>query len=139
MTTRIQASLHEILSCKRQQLGQMFYDKFLSVCPEAAPFFADLNLDTQAKVLINGLQAVVACRVHAYPAVTDYLMLLGNRHHRWQIPQSLFPRFQESMLRTLADFHGSSWDAELEYQWREAFETAIEMMGRGYLVEHLKY
>ena len=139
MTTRIEASLHEILSCERQRLGHIFYEEFLSACPEAVPFFANLNLDAQAKVVINGLQAVVACQVHRYPAVDSYLTLLGNRHHRRNIPQSIYPAFRDSMLKTLANFHASGWDAELENEWRRALDLAIEVMSRGYLVEHLSY
>lgn len=139
MTTRLQQSLHAILSCPRQELGQLFYDKFLTNCPAAAPFFAGLNLQVQAKVLVNSLQAVVACQLNQYPAAESYLTVLGNRHYRRNIPESLYPQFRDAMLATLAEFHGSEWDTELNDQWRAALDRASAVMLRGYLVEHLTY
>ena len=139
MTTRLEASLHQILSCPRQRLGQLFYDDFLASCPDAAPYFAGLNLDMQAKVLINTLQAIVAYQVHRYPAADSYLVMEGNRHHQRRIPEGLYPKFRDAMLRTLAGFHGSDWDADLEAEWRAAFGIAIEAMLRGYVQQHLTY
>ncbi|MDX1947777.1 MAG: globin domain-containing protein [Pirellulaceae bacterium] len=139
MTTRIQQSLHAILACPRQELGQLFYDKFLTNCPDAAPFFAGLDLKVQAKVLINSLQVVVACQFNQYPAAESYLVVLGNRHHRRNIPPSLYPQFREAMLLTLAQFHGDQWNDELEAEWRAALDRATEWMLSGYVVDHMTY
>ncbi len=139
MGTILEASLHTILSCPRQQLGHMFYDEFLSACPEAAMFFRGLDLELQAKVFINNLQAVVACKIHRYPAVDAYLKLLGYRHLRREIPPELYPRFRDAMLRTLAGFHGTEWSDELEIEWRQAFDLATQAMLSGYSVGHVSY
>lgn len=117
----------------------MFYDEFLSACPAAKPYFDGLDLKVQARVLIASLQMVVACKLHNYPAALSYLTLLGNRHHRRNIPHELYPPFRDAMLLTLAKHHGDGWDEQLRAEWHDAFNVAIEAMLDGYRAQHLTY
>src|SRR4030095_370140 len=107
--------------------------------PEARCYFSQLDLDTQAKILVNSLQVVVAHAVHRYPAAISYLQILGNRHHRRGVPPGLYPQFQGAMLTTLAEFHGASWTEELADEWRDALDGASEVMLTGYQADYLGY
>jgi len=129
----LQESLHRILRHGKGELGKGFYEKFFAVCPEARPFFDNVDLDVQANVLLNALHVVVSHGGHRFPATESYLKILGQRHHQRKIPVEMYPRFFDVLLKVLADFHGDSWEPELEQEWREAFELTRETMVAGHV------
>jgi len=59
--------------------------------------------------------------------------------HFQRIPAELFAPFRDAMLATLQEFHADAWDAELEQEWRRAFDAAIEAMLQGYTPEPMHY
>lgn len=135
----IQESLHQILACDSPRLGELFYPKFLSICPAAAAFFDGSNMQMQAHILVNSLQVVVALAEHNYPAAKSYLKILGHRHFQRHIPPEIYVPFRDSMLATLQEFHGDAWDGDLEHDWRRAFDAATEAMMQGYTPEPVFY
>ena len=135
----IAESLHQIMACEKNALGDLFYQKFFSAHPEARRYFEATNLKFQAHMLLNGLQMVVALSEHNYIAARSYLKVLGHRHYQREIPRELFPVFRDTMLSTLREFHLSDWNEPLEQQWRAAFDLAIEAMLEGYTAEPVFY
>jgi hemoglobin-like flavoprotein len=129
----LQASLHRILQHGKGELGRTFYARFFEQCPEARPFFKDVDLEVQATVLLNALHVVVSHGCHRFPATESYLKILGQRHHRRKIPAEMYPRFFEALLSVLAEFHGDSWGSELEKEWREAFELTERTLVKGHI------
>ena len=67
-----------------------------------------------------------------YPAVAMYLNYLGTKHHERGIEPDLYPKFRESLLASLEQFHGPDWDLDLARQWAEAIDRAILAMLEGY-------
>lgn len=67
--------------------------------------------------------------------MTNYLRLLGNRHCCLGIPAANYPKFADSLLTTLEEFHGPQWDGDLADQWRAACSTAIKLMVEGHAVD----
>ena len=137
--TGIQESLHRILAYDKPRLGELFYPKFLSACPAAGAFFNGSNMQMQAHILVNSLQVVVALAEHNYPAAKSYLRILGHRHFQRQIPPELYAPFRDAMLATLQEFHADSWNADLERDWRLAFDAATDAMMQGYTHESVFY
>lgn len=135
----LEQSLHEILGRSKDRLGDMFYRDFLEHYPELKPYFDKLDLHVQATMLMNALHVVVAHAGARHAAATEYLKILGHRHHQRQIPLDAFPKFTDSMLASLARFHGPDWSVELARAWRTAFEEAAAEMELGYRERSLTY
>jgi hemoglobin-like flavoprotein len=97
--------------------------------PQVRTYFADVNLRAQAVMLTMALKLVEQHYVHHYPAMRNYLKILGRRHReRLKIPAENFAPFGDCLLVTIQEFHGSEWDPGLEDQWRAAIDEAIAVM-----------
>jgi nitric oxide dioxygenase len=127
----IQESLQRVLD-NRDEVAQQFYELFFERCPEAKPYFADVNMKHQAVLLTMALMVVERNHTHGYAATALYLKYLGHKHHLRQVPAEMYPRWVEALLSTLARFHGQAWDEEAAVQWRMALERAVELMLAGY-------
>jgi hemoglobin-like flavoprotein len=67
-----------------------------------------------------------------YEAMESYLRIIGFRHKRLEIPRDLYADWRDCLLDTLEAFHGKDWNEELERQWTEAINLAVETMLEGY-------
>jgi hemoglobin-like flavoprotein len=135
----LEASLHKILECPKQELGAAFYERLFERCPHARPFFQNVDLDVQANTLVNMLHIIVSHASHRYPATTTYLAFLGNKHQRRQIPLDMYTPFSETLLEVLAQFHGPDWNDDLAGQWRDALTITISAMLPGYVSKKATY
>ncbi len=130
----INESVQVLLSDKAVVIRR-FYDRFLAECPEARPYFDDVKLEHQASLLTIALVTMETHYSHSYPATEHYLKVLGYRHRDNGIPPQLFPRFGESLIATLKEYHGADWNDGLELQWNEAFAKTTATMLEGYEME----
>ena len=112
-------------------VAERFYRNFFERCPEVRPLFAHLDMTTQAIMLTMALKAV-----REHPKLTNasrmYLQVLGTRHRRVNVGRELYPKFLDSLLATLEEFHGPDWSEALAAQWRAAFDDAAKIMYEGY-------
>jgi len=129
----LQDSLHQILQHGKGDLGRAFYVRFFEVCPEAQPFFRDVDLAVQANMLVNALHVVVSHANHRFPATESYLKILGNRHHQRGIPAYMYLRFLAALLDVLEEFHADHWEGELAKEWREAMDLTAQTMLAGHV------
>ena len=135
----MEQSLHEVLSRPKDRLGDLFYRDFLKHYPDLQHYFDKLDLQVQATMLMNALRVVVAHAGERHAAATEYLKILGHRHHQMEIPLDAFPKFTDSMLAALSRFHGPAWSVELAQDWRFALEEAVAAMELGYRDRSLTY
>lgn len=112
--------------------GESFYDLFLTTYPEVQKYFEGIDMNRQAVMLTMALTLVEQYASSKYPATKKYLLHLGEVHRDRGIPPALYEQWRDAMLETLFQFHGDDWDQQLATQWREAIETAIEVMLQGY-------
>ncbi len=112
-------------------LTDRFYELLFQRCPEAQALFAKTHMSTQAVMLSA---ALMVNKFYAdYPlAARQYLNVLGTRHLRAGVPRELYPAFQEVLLVALEEFHGADWSEDLSRQWREATESAVQLVLDGY-------
>ena len=129
----LEASLHKVLECPKQELGEAFYERLFERCPHARPFFENVDLEVQANTLVNMLHIIVSHASHRYPATATYLAFLGKKHQRRQIPLDLYTPFSETLLEVLADFHGPEWNDDIAGRWRDAVAISIAAMLPGYV------
>jgi hemoglobin-like flavoprotein len=135
----LEASLHKVLECPKQELGAAFYERLFERCPHARPFFENVDLEVQANTLVNMLHIIVSHASHRYPATAAYLKFLGNKHQRRQIPLDLYTPFSDTLLEMLARFHGGEWNDALAAKWRDAVAISIAAMLPGYVSRKVTY
>lgn len=112
---------------------QGFYDRFLEAYPQVGSYFTGIDLRRQSIMLTIALASVEAYYTGNYPALSHYLRVLGKRHlENVNVRPEHYPLFRECLLATLEDIHGDQWDADLQRQWGEAIDKAIETMLEGY-------
>ena len=124
----IQQSIGKILQ-RGEVLADVFYAALLDCHPQIRPYFADINMRRQAVLLTMALKLVEEHYVHHYPAVRNYLKVLGHQHReRFNVPAELFQPFGDCLLEAIQKFHNGEWDQGLEAQWRSAIDEAIAVM-----------
>jgi hemoglobin-like flavoprotein len=124
-------SLHLLLA-REQVVTDLFYIKYLGRYPELAAHFEGVDMDYQAVLLRMALSVIHQYQEHHYPAAEQYLLVLGRKHARRSIPQDLYSEWRDCMLDTLEQVLGDNWSDDLEAEWTEAIDTAIEVIQRGY-------
>jgi hemoglobin-like flavoprotein len=127
----IHDSVHQILQ-QKESFADVFYLVFLEDSPEVRRHFTRVNFKHQNVLLTMALMVMERHYTHSYPATETYLNYLGTKHDERGIPPQHYPMFRESLLRAMKRFHGHAWDDRLAEQWREAIDSAMEAMMKGY-------
>ncbi len=127
----IAESLDRVLNSK-QIIGESFYQLFFERHPEVKPFFEGVNLQRQAVLVTMALIVIEQYYSNPYLATEKYVQYLGTKHHDRKIPKHLYAKWAETMLETLARFHGDDWSESLAKQWGEAILRVQEAMFQGY-------
>jgi hypothetical protein len=99
----IQESLRRILE-QKQAVTHRFFTVALGGGPDGYFVFVGAETDPQ-------------------PRRPTYVPLTGSA------PRTIYEQFTQDLLRTLQEFHGAEWNAELMTQWQKA----IEHVGRAIL------
>ena len=124
-------SVSQILS-QTGALTPRFYERFFSQVPAAKPFFEATNMGHQAAVLRMSLQMIEQFFTHGYEAIGEYLRVIGVKHRERGIPTELYSEWRDTLLDTLAEFHGHEWDESLAEEWTRALNQSIDRMIEGY-------
>ena len=122
----------KFLLARQERLTDLFYTKFLDRHPDLQPFFKNVDLDSQAVMLKMAIVIVAEYYQHRYPGAEEYLIILGKRHCKWQIPLNRYPEFVACLMETLEQCHGYDWNDQLHDDWQSAIDMAVEVMSRGY-------
>lgn len=110
----------------------LFYEKYLDRYPGVGQFFLQTEMSHQVVMLRLALTMVEQYYRNRYPAMEDYLRIVGFRHKRREISPGLYSDWRDCMLDTLEEFHGKDWSGSLEQQWTEAINLAVDRMLEGY-------
>lgn len=130
----IEESLEQIFA-STDLFGESFYELFLTAYPDVQKYFEGIDMNRQAVMLTMALTLVEQYASSKYPAARKYLQQLGKVHQERGIPSELYEQWRDAMLEALFQFHGDDWDGHLATQWREAIETAIDVMLQSYKLE----
>jgi hemoglobin-like flavoprotein len=128
---KIAESLEKVLNSK-EIIGKSFYETFFANCPEVKPYFEGVNLQRQAVLVTMALIVIEQYYSNPYLATEKYVHYLGTKHHDRQIPKRLYVKWAESMLETLARFHGDEWSESLAGEWEQAICKVRDAMFQGY-------
>ena len=112
--------------------AKSFYAKLFAQHPELQKHFQGTTIEHQAVILTMQLSVLEAFYVNHAHAAESYLQLLGTKHSDRGIPEDAYPCFRDVLLETLEEFHGEKWSEDLEKQWHNALDRAVEKMLDGY-------
>ncbi|MCA9075819.1 MAG: globin [Planctomycetaceae bacterium] len=124
-------SIHQILS-RNDLVTDLFYLTYFERYPDIQTHFDGVDMEQQAVLLKMALTTIQQYYDHDYPAAEQYLLVLGHKHHLRRIPQDLYADWRDCMLDTLERYFEHMWSEDLEDQWTEAINNAIDVMCRGY-------
>jgi hemoglobin-like flavoprotein len=127
----IHDSLQKILA-DRDTLATLFYQNLFQRHPEFRPYFKDVNMRHQAVLLTMSLMVIERHFNKELSSTALYLKYLGHKHHIQAIPEDAYPKWIDSLLETLGQFHGPAWDQEAAGLWRQALERGVRVMLEGY-------
>ena len=130
----IEDSLREILERSGERFADAFYRKLFEDFPDLRDFFEGVDLRQQAAMLTMALQVAVQHHCRPTRSTKDYLQVLGQRHHQRGVTKDNYPGFQDTLLVSLAEFHGKDWTQTLADEWRAAFDDALTVMHQAYPV-----
>jgi hemoglobin-like flavoprotein len=124
----IEASLSTVLDFGCERFAGRFYEQLFDGFPELKDLFAGVNMQHQAAMLTMALQVVVQHYRKPRPSCSEYLAVLGHRHHERGVSRNEYEKFEHTLLISLAEFHGNDWHEGLDEQWRIAFGQAVDLM-----------
>lgn len=118
--------------CERDRFLHEFYRNFFDDCPEAAPMFADSDLDRQTRLLRHAIGLLLL-----FPAQPDgepnLLARVAERHSRrdLDISPDLYEPFVDSLIRTVGE-HDPEFDSGVEAAWRATLSRGVAYMKSKY-------
>lgn len=113
-------------------LGGRFYDRFFTECPHLKMYFEGVDMTRQSAMLTSAIVLVESMHSRGGDGLSPYLRLLGKDHQARGISIDDFTDWTESMLRTLAEFHGDEWSKPLEREWHRAITKSVKIMLEAY-------
>tara|TARA_R110002049_G_scaffold27321_2_gene94318 strand:+ start:562196 stop:562591 length:396 start_codon:yes stop_codon:yes gene_type:complete len=127
----ITESIDEILRSEHS-LGARFYERFFKECPHLQTYFRGVDMDRQAILLTSAIVLVETIQSRKASGLGPYLQMLGRQHQARGISREDFTDWTESMLLTLAEFHGDRWSKSLECEWHQAISNVAQKMLEAY-------
>jgi NAD(P)H-flavin reductase/hemoglobin-like flavoprotein len=103
-----------------------FYSDLFLKHPEARPLFP-VSMQAQRGHLVDALVTIVS-GVDDADSLNVFLRDLGRGHRKFGTLAVHYEAVRDSLLATFAHFCGDAWDAELEADWRTAYDLIAGVM-----------
>jgi NAD(P)H-flavin reductase/hemoglobin-like flavoprotein len=103
-----------------------FYSDLFLRHPETRPMFP-VSMQAQRAHLVDALVHVVSS-VDNVDDLTTFLRDLGRGHRKFGTLAEHYDAVGASLLATFAHFSGDAWDADLQAEWRGAYELIAGVM-----------
>lgn len=104
-----------------------FYDNLFTDYPAAKPLFANSDMASQQKKLLDSLVLVIN-NVRKPEALVGALKGLGARHVQYGALPAHYPLVGGSLLKTLEMYLGDDWTPEVKQAWVEAYGAISSLM-----------
>lgn len=107
-----------------------FYENLFIAHPEMKPLFANIDMATQQKKLLNALILVVES-LRNPEALGSVLNSLGGRHVGYGAIPKHYPAIGEALLISFEQYLQDDWNLEIKQAWVAAFRTISAQMLKG--------
>ena len=120
----------ELVSDRRPDLTERFYEILFPRSPQLAPLFGRGNRGSQARMLAEALSAVLD-HLEDAPWLTQTLGALGARHVGYHVTDDMYDLVGAALLETLAEVAAEAWTPAVAEQWTLAFGAIRDLMLAG--------
>ena len=107
-----------------------FYDNLFTDYPAAKPLFEHSDMAKQGQMLKGALVMVVE-NLRKPDVLSKALKGLGARHVKYGALPEHYPLVGNSLLKTLEQYAGSAWTADVKDAWVGAYGAITELMLEG--------
>lgn len=107
-----------------------FYENLFIAHPEMKPLFANINMATQQKKLLNALILVIQS-LRNPEVLESVLNSLGGRHVGYGAIPKHYPAIGEALLISFEQYLQDDWTIEVKQAWISAFKTISAQMLKG--------
>lgn len=120
----------ELVKPKADGFVSSFYNNLFVDYPAAKPLFEHSNMAKQQQMLKGALVMVIE-NLRKPEVLSEALKGLGARHVKYGALPEHYPLVGNSLLKTLEQYAGSAWTAELKEAWAGAYGVITELMLEG--------
>ena len=120
----------ELVKPKADEFVGSFYNNLFTDYPAAKPLFEHSDMLKQQQMLKGGLVMVVE-NLRNPDVLSKALKGLGARHVKYGALPEHYPLVGNSLLKTLEQYAGNAWTAELKEAWAGAYGAITELMLEG--------
>ncbi|MEM9266489.1 MAG: globin family protein [Cyanobacteria bacterium P01_F01_bin.13] len=111
-------------------LVSTFYDNLFTDYPDSKPLFEHTDMAKQKTMLKGGLVLVIE-NLRKPDVLSKALKGLGARHVKYGALPAHYPLVGSSLLKTLEQYAGSAWTADVKQAWVDAYGAITELMLEG--------
>lgn len=115
---------------RAQEFAASFYENLFIAHPEVKPLFANIDMVTQQKKLLNALILVVE-NLRNPESLGQVLSALGARHVGYGALPKYYPAVGEALLTTFEQYLQADWTPEVKQAWVNAFRAITAGMLQG--------
>jgi len=134
--TTLTAREEDLIIASFSQISRMgaaataqFYSHLFEVAPEIKPLFAHVDLDQQAKLLLDMLTMAVKSIAQLHKTYPD-LESLGKRHAGYGVKPEHYAVFGEALIWTLENSLGEDFSAEAKAAWEKLYRILADRATR---------
>jgi hemoglobin-like flavoprotein/uncharacterized protein YjbI with pentapeptide repeats len=132
MSLNVELLEHSFQQIKPQanEFVASFYENLFIAHPEVKPLFANIDMATQQKKLLNALVLVVE-NLRNPETLGIVLNTLGARHVGYGAIPKYYPAVGEALLNSFEQYLQEDWTPELKQAWVDAFRAITVQMLKG--------
>ncbi|MFN8573766.1 MAG: methyl-accepting chemotaxis protein [Gemmatimonadaceae bacterium] len=130
LNVRLLRTSFDAVKPRAEQLAQTFYRTLFERYPSVKPLFADVDMKTQQRKLIQSLALVVA-NLDKPKVLTKALHDLGARHIDYGAQPAHYDAVGECLLAALSSVAGALWSPKLEQAWSDAYGVVAALAIEG--------
>jgi hemoglobin-like flavoprotein len=134
----LEQSFEQIKPCA-SEFASSFYTTLFADYPAAKPLFANTDMATQKKKLINALVLVIQ-NLRNPDVLTSALKGLGANHVKYGALPEHYPLVGMALLKTFESYLGKDWTPDVKQAWVDAYGaiTTLMLEGASYSAETTK-
>ncbi len=123
------AESFDLVRPQKEAFAKTFYSHLFSAYPQTVYLFKEADMKQQEASLVAALATVISLLKKAdHDQFVSVVQTLGKRHQGYGVKWEHYWMVGNVLLRTLADFLGNRWTADLNDAWAEAYQAIVGLM-----------
>lgn len=120
----------EKIKLDANEFAASLYKNLFAAAPEVKPLFANTDMETQQKKLLDALILIVENLRHP-EILKEVVQALGTRHINYGVLRQHYPLVGKALLQTLKQYLREYWTPEVKAAWIYAYRGMAKLMLQG--------